>query len=106
MRYGMIPLNDPAITRGMNTVDDANVLKDGEAVRLLNAFPGNPPAIIRGSTSVILNNSNGYRFVPDGISMAFGGTNYIFVCTIVNIRHFNNKPIFVFKYKFYNFVCF
>lgn len=79
MRYGMIPLNDPAITRGMNTVDDANVLKDGEAVRLLNAFPGNPPAIIRGSTSVILNNSNGYRFVPDGISMAFGGTNYIFV---------------------------
>lgn len=79
MHSGMTQLTDPAITKGMNTVEDPANLKDGEAVKLLNAFPGNPPAIIKGSTSVILNGSNGYRFVPDGISMAFSGTNYIFV---------------------------
>ena len=43
MPSGMIPIADPAITRGMNTVDDPKVLQPGEAVRLLNAFPGNPP---------------------------------------------------------------
>lgn len=52
MPSNMITVKDPAPVLGMNTVDDPNVLKPGECVRLLNMFPENPPIPRNGCPGV------------------------------------------------------
>lgn len=73
----MLPIIDPAITRGMNTVDDPKLLKPGECVRLLNAFPGNPPIPRTGCTGKLIASSSAYTFLPPGISFEYGNKIYI-----------------------------
>jgi len=54
--------------KGMNSVDDPKRLQDGECVRLLNAFPGNPPAIRNGcpgSYRSFIDNTS--KFIPPSV---------------------------------------
>jgi hypothetical protein len=74
----MIPIVDPAITRGMNTVDDPKLLKPGECVRLLNAFPGNPPRPRNGCTGLLLaGSSTSLRYLPPGIAFNYNDVIYV-----------------------------
>jgi hypothetical protein len=89
----MIKIPDPPPVYGMNTVDDQNILKPGECVRLLNAFPGNPPKLINGSVSVLLKNTANYRYLPPGISIMWKGRVYIVVWTNKTDTEFYNRLI-------------
>jgi hypothetical protein len=75
----MLPIADPAITRGMNTVDDPKILKPRECVRLLNAFPGNPPVPRNGCTGKVMIGTTTYRFIPPGIALKIGASVYVVV---------------------------
>lgn len=79
MPSGMLPVIDGPITRGMNTVDDPKTLKQGECVRLLNAFPGVPPVPRNGCTGRLLTGTQNYRYIPPGISFVYGGNIYAVV---------------------------
>lgn len=79
MPSGMLPVIDGPITRGMNTVDDPKTLKQGECVRLLNAFPGVPPVPRNGCTGRLLTGTQNYRYIPPGISFVYGGSIYAVV---------------------------
>ncbi len=73
----MFRVKDVPPIYGMNSVDDPKTLKPGECVRLLNAFPGNPPKMIPGSISKLLTNTQNYTFVPPGISFEYNSNIYI-----------------------------
>lgn len=79
MPSGMLPVIDGPITRGMNTVDDPKTLKQGECVRLLNAFPGVPPTPRNGCTGRLLTGTQNYRYIPPGISFVYGSNIYAVV---------------------------
>ena len=77
MPSNMTPIQDAAITRGMNTVDDPKTLKPGECVRLLNAFPGNPPRPRTGCTGLLMTSTTTFSLVPPGIAFNTNGAIYI-----------------------------
>ena len=77
MPSGMLKINDPSITHGMNTVDDPKTLKPGECVRLLNMFPGKPPKPRNGCTGYLMTGTTNYKLVPPGISLNYDGVIYV-----------------------------
>jgi hypothetical protein len=76
MPSGMNEFNDGAPVLGMNTADDPKRLKEGECVRLLNMFPGDPPVPRTGCTARLLTGTSGYRYIPPGISFTYGSVIY------------------------------
>jgi hypothetical protein len=88
----MTPIQDVAITLGMNTVDDKKVLKPGECVRLLNAFPGNPPVPRNGCTGVLMTSTTTFIFVPPGISFNTSGAIYV-IAWVYDSASTSYKPL-------------
>lgn len=80
MPSGMIQLVDGPPIYGMNSIDDPKTLKPGECVKLVNAFPGNPPRPRNGCTGLLLSGSTpNMRFVPPGISFEYNNILYALV---------------------------
>lgn len=79
-------LNDPPPVLGMNTVDDPKFLREGECVKLLNLFPGNPPIPRNGCPGfyAVLTDGND-QFIPPAICFGFRGDSIIYiVCWVYN----------------------
>jgi len=78
MPSGMLKIKDNAPIHGMNTVDDPKRLKDGECVRLLNAFPQNPPILRNGcSGSLLVLIDEKDEFIPPAI--CFGDYTLVWI---------------------------
>jgi hypothetical protein len=75
----MLPILDPAITKGMNTVDDPKRLQQGECSLLVNMIPGDPPRPRNGCTGALLVGTTNYRFIPPGISFEYSGVVYVVI---------------------------
>ena len=72
-------LKDSAIYCGMNTVDSPKILKDGEAVKLLNSYPGRPNTPVNGSNCMVLPGTSGYSWVPPGITYQVNDTQSVVI---------------------------
>lgn len=76
MPQARIKIKDSAPIYGMNTVDDPKTLKNGECVRLLNMFPGDPPIPRNGCTGRLMTSTSDLRWIPPGISFEYSNTIY------------------------------
>lgn len=76
--FELAPISDRAPVLGMNNVDDPKDLKPGQCVELVNAMPGNPPNIRKGTTTYKISSTDGMVWVPPLINQADpAGTLYI-----------------------------
>lgn len=66
---GITPIQEAPPVYGMNTVKDFQDLMPGECVRLVNARPGNPPDVLKGSDIWLIPGSLNYRPLAPALSV-------------------------------------